>query len=149
MYFLIGAALGEVVRQAAVTLSGAGFGRAAWIGLWSAILMWGFFVLAELLRFLAGRAEHNPSEGPDAPTTRSQKAVLLIVLGVKALFARSWLIALEIAFCLLLAWSPWLLLITIPTSVISARLYGRSFANAFDLISGYALLAVALLLWQG
>ncbi|WP_433438610.1 hypothetical protein [Nonomuraea sp. CA-141351] len=132
-----GEAVFELARLGLLAWAGAGAAEAAWAGLWSAALLAALLLAMMSLRRLLKPDE--PGRAADSPGH---------VLAPRQLVVQVGMIARDIGACLLVVWSPWLVLATFATGTGSVLLREQPIGRTWvQTISGYVLLVVALVLW--
>ncbi|GAA2206054.1 hypothetical protein GCM10009850_015120 [Nonomuraea monospora] len=135
---VIVAALNEALRLGLVAWGGLGAAEAAWMGVWSFLVGLGVMLgsLTLALRTLATQEIEEPGERHGS------------LLSPLPLIHSVALICQEVARCLLVAWSPWLVLVTIAEASLAGVFPRNHPARTWVATAGgYTLLALALALW--
>ncbi|MFD1935411.1 hypothetical protein ACFSKW_28440 [Nonomuraea mangrovi] len=143
MVGLLAAATGvqELLRLAVVSWAAAQAVEAAWIGLWAITLTWALFEPLLLHDLRTGSAEPRQFRQPAGWDTGP--------LSPRQVFATLGAISREVGLCLLVAWSPWLVLATFAALSASEFLLtdGTGRKRLIDALGGCVALAVGVALW--
>ncbi|TYB67084.1 hypothetical protein FXF51_14395 [Nonomuraea sp. PA05] len=138
---VIVATLNEVLRWGLVAWGGLGAAEAAWMGVWSFLV--GLGVMLASLRLALRTLAANQAGEVEEPGERPGS-----LLSPLRLIHSVALICQEVARCLLVAWSPWLVLVTIAEAGLAGGFPRNHPASTWIATAGgYTLLAVALALW--
>ncbi|MEV4178207.1 hypothetical protein [Nonomuraea sp. NPDC049709] len=135
-------AMVELLRVGLVTWADLGAAEAAWMGLWSHLLS-----LVGGLLFATIAVEVNAARSDPADLTSQYPGSLV---SPRRLLASVSDICNAVAQCLLVAWSPWLVLVIIATrttTTLFSERSGTGIRTWIPVADGYALLALALVLW--
>ncbi|MFC4114262.1 hypothetical protein [Nonomuraea zeae] len=133
-------ALAEMLRLGLVTWAGLGAVEAAWMGLGTAFLTAVTSLAIFKVAYMANAVK------PDGKDMRGEYPGSL--LGPRRLLPAVAAICQEVACCLLVAWSPWLVLVTFAEGACEGLFPEKSTAGRwFKTVSGCSVLALALVLW--
>ncbi|MEV6039126.1 hypothetical protein AB0L65_48865 [Nonomuraea sp. NPDC052116] len=133
--------IGELLRLAVVSWASAQAVEAAWIGLWTITLTWALGEPMLLNALLTGSAEPRQFRQPAGWDSGP--------LSPRNVFATLATISREVGLCLLVAWSPWLVLATFAALSASGWLLtsGTGRKRLIDALGGYVALAAGVALW--
>ncbi|NUP17058.1 MAG: hypothetical protein HOZ81_13310 [Streptomyces sp.] len=136
----IACALTELLRLGLVTWAGPGAVEAAWMGLGTSFLVTATTLAIFKVAYMANTLK------PDGKDMRGTYPGSL--LGPRRLLPAVAVICQEVASCLLVAWSPWLVLVTFAEGASQGLFPENSTAGRWvKTVSGCSMLALALVLW--
>ncbi|MFB4263258.1 hypothetical protein [Nonomuraea sp. GTA35] len=130
----------ELLRVGLVTWAALDAAEAAWMGLWTAFVM-----SAGMLVTVKASFHLNAADPDGKDMTREHPGPLL---APRRLLRDVAGICHDVACCLLVAWSPWLVLVTIAQGSAEGLLKDDSTGQTWvKIVGGFALLTLALFLW--